>query len=91
MLRVGFGGVPLGLDILEEVADLDAQRLGDLVQPAGRDAVEAGLVLVRLLAGHADQLGRLLQGEAEFGPEAENEARPARASRSRPMPATKAG
>ena len=34
--RVGFGGAPLGPEILEEAADLDAQGLGDLVQPAGR-------------------------------------------------------
>ena len=55
---------PLGIDVLEEVADLDPQRLGDLVQPAGRDAVDAGLVLVGLLVGHADQLGHLLLGQA---------------------------
>ena len=36
MLRVGSGGAPLGLDILKEVADLDAQGLGDLVLPRGR-------------------------------------------------------
>ena len=59
---------PLGLDVLEEVADLDPQRLGDLVEPAGRDAVDAGLVLVRLLVGDADQLGHLLLGQAEHDP-----------------------
>src|SRR5690606_22205786 len=54
-----------GLHILEEIADLDPQRARDLVQPAGRDAIDPGLVLVRLLVGHADQLGHLLLGQAE--------------------------
>ena len=56
---------PLGLDILEEVADLDAQGLGDLVEPAGRDTVDAGLVLVGLLVGDPDQLRHLLLGQPE--------------------------
>jgi deoxyribonuclease V len=53
------------IDILEEVADVDAERAGDLIQATGRDPVDAGLVFVRLLVGDADQLGHLLLGQAE--------------------------
>ena len=65
---LGARGAAARLDVLEEVADLDPQRARDLVEPAGRDAVDAGLVLVRLLIGDADQLGHLLLGQAEHDP-----------------------
>ena len=58
----------LGIDILEEIADLDAERLSDLIETAGRDPVDAGLVLMRLLIGHTDQLGHLLLRVAEHDP-----------------------
>src|SRR5262245_18840928 len=61
-------GAVAGVDILEEVADVDAQRAGNLVQAPGRDPVDPGLVFVRLLVRHADQLGHLLLGEAEHDP-----------------------
>ena len=51
-----------------EIADLDAERLGDGEQPAGGDPVDALLVLVGLLVGDPDQLGHLLLGQAQHDP-----------------------
>ena len=53
---------------LEEVADIDPERLRDIVQTASSDAVDALLILVGLLIGDADQLGHLLLGEPEHDP-----------------------
>src|SRR5579875_1892766 len=53
---------------VKEIADRHAQYLGDLEQPAGRDAVDAALVFVRLLIGDADQIGQLLLGQTEHDP-----------------------
>ena len=50
---------------LADTCLIHAQRLGDLVQPARRDPVDAGLVLVRLLVGDPDQLGHLLLRQAQ--------------------------
>ena len=50
---------------LEEIADRHAQHLRDLVEPAGRNAIDAALVFVGLLVGHADQVGQLLLGQAQ--------------------------
>jgi hypothetical protein len=69
LLRHQFLGAPdtsrARLDILEEAADVDAQRARDLIQASRRDAVDPGFVFVRLLIGDADQLGHLLLGEAQ--------------------------
>ena len=46
----------------------DAERLRDIVQAAGSDAIDALLVFVGLLIGDADQLGHLLLGEPEHDP-----------------------
>src|ERR671919_3256100 len=53
---------------LEEVADVDTERLRNIVQAAGGDPVDPLLVLVRLLVGHPDQLGHLLLGQSEHDP-----------------------
>src|SRR5215469_17966324 len=55
----------LGVQPFEEVIDRHAQYVGDLEQPSGRDAVDAALIFVRLLIGHADEVGQLLLGESE--------------------------
>ena len=47
----GGRGRPVRLALAEEVADLDPERLGEQEQPPGREAVDAGLVLVQLLVG----------------------------------------
>lgn len=56
------------IEPLEEIADGDAQDPGDLEQPAGRDAIDAALVLMRLLIGHADEVGELLLRQPEHDP-----------------------
>ena len=69
IISVGLRPVALlRVELLEEVADVDAQRLGDLVEPSGGNPVDAGLVLVRLLVGDADQLGHLLLREPQHDP-----------------------
>ena len=45
---------------VEEVADRHAEYLRDLEQTAGRNAVDAPLVFVRLLIGDSDQISQLL-------------------------------
>src|SRR6185437_5793297 len=40
----------------------------DLEQPPGRDAVDAALIFMRLLVGDADEVSKLLLGEAEHDP-----------------------
>jgi hypothetical protein len=57
-----------GFDIFEKIADLDAKRARDLIQPAGGDPVNAGLIFVGLLIGDADQFGHLLLGKAKHYP-----------------------
>src|SRR5438093_548325 len=56
------------LQTLEEVVDPYIQRLRDLIEAAGADAVDARLVLVRLLVGDADQLGHLYLRQPEHDP-----------------------
>ncbi len=56
----------------EEVADIDAKRSGDVVEPARRYAVYAPLVLVGLLIGDADHLSQLLLGETKLGSQLSN-------------------
>jgi hypothetical protein len=53
---------------LEEVTDIDAERLRDIVQAAGSNAIDALLILVGLLIRDSDQLGHLLLGEPEHDP-----------------------
>src|SRR6185437_4235783 len=55
----------LGIEPLEEIGDRHAQHARDLEEAAGRDAVDATLVFMRLLVGDADQVGKLLLGQAE--------------------------
>ena len=52
---------------LEKIADINAKRLGDLVEAARRHAVDALLILVGLLVSHADHVGHLLQPLIAFG------------------------
>ena len=52
-----------GAETVVEVADLDTECLREHVQAAAGDAVDALLVLVRLLIGDPDQLRHLLLGE----------------------------
>src|SRR5215469_17093734 len=56
---------PFLADAFVKIGDRCAQRAGDLEQPAGRDPVDAALVFVRLLVGHADHLGELLLGQTQ--------------------------
>src|SRR5271163_1870322 len=56
------------IEPLEKIVDRYAEDMGDLEEPAGRDAVDAALVFVRLLIGDADQISKLLLGEAEHDP-----------------------
>src|SRR6185312_4187159 len=55
-------------DTLIEIAHWHAEHLGDLEQPAGRDAIDAALVFMRLLIGHADQFGELLLRQSQHDP-----------------------
>src|SRR5579863_7504683 len=48
-----------------EIRDRRIEHAGDLVEPAGRHAVDAALVLVGLLISDADHLGELLLGQAQ--------------------------
>src|SRR5690606_41162255 len=50
-----------------EEADVDAEDARDLEQATGRHAVDAALVLVGLLVGHADHFRELLLGQAQHG------------------------
>ncbi len=59
----------LAIEALEEVADIDAEHLGDGEQPAGGDAVDALLVLVDLLGGDAYLLGHPLLGDVPHDPQ----------------------
>ena len=54
------GSRQVSLRRLEKVSNFHVKRLGELIEPASRDAVHPGLVLLRLLAGDADQFGHLL-------------------------------
>src|SRR5690606_12643544 len=56
---------PFAVEPFEEIGDRDAQHPGDLPHPAGRDAVDAALVFVRLLVGDADEVGELLLRQTE--------------------------
>ena len=47
---------------------VDAEGMGDRVEAAGGDPVDALLVFVRLLIGHTDQLGHLLLRQTEHDP-----------------------
>src|ERR1700736_3773200 len=53
---------------VEEVADWHTQHLRDLEQTAGRNAVDAPLVFVRLLIGDPDQISQLLLGQTKHDP-----------------------
>ena len=55
----------LVVEAFEEVAHRDAQHPGDFEEPPCRHAVDATLLLVGLLVGHADQVGELLLRQAE--------------------------
>src|SRR5690606_24006369 len=48
-----------------EIADRRLQRLGQLPQAGGRDAVGAALVLLNLLEPYADAIAQLLLGQAQ--------------------------
>ena len=52
-------------DAFVKVGDRCAQRAGDLEQSSGRNAIDAALIFVSLLVGHADHLGKLLLGQAQ--------------------------
>jgi hypothetical protein len=52
-------------DAFIEVGDRRVEYASDLVKPTGRDTVDAALVFMRLLVGHADHFGELLLGQAE--------------------------
>src|SRR5579872_711748 len=62
------GPAALIVEALEEIADGDAQHPRDLIKPAGRNAIDAALIFVRLLVGDADEVGKLLLCEAEHDP-----------------------
>ena len=64
-LAAGHAALPSFWESFVEIADLDPKRSGDKVEPAGRDPVQRLLVLMRLLVGNANQLGRLLLRPAE--------------------------
>ena len=53
---------------IEEIPDRHAQNLRDLIEPTGRNTVDAAFVFVRLLIGHPDQVGQLLLGQAKHDP-----------------------
>jgi len=53
---------------LEEEADRHPQHTRNFVQASGRNAIDAALVLVRLLISHPDQLRHLLLAEAQHNP-----------------------
>src|SRR5918996_420669 len=53
---------------LEEVANVDAQRLSIAVQAPRRNAIEPRLVLIRLLVADPDQLGQLVLGQPKHAP-----------------------
>jgi len=53
---------------VEEPGDRHTQHLGDFVQAPRRNTVQAALVLVGLLIGHADQLGELLLRQSQHDP-----------------------
>jgi hypothetical protein len=56
-----------GIQPFVEEADVNAEDPRDLEQPAGRDAIDAALILVSLLVGHAYHLRQLLLGQAKHG------------------------
>src|SRR6266513_5347987 len=53
------------LQAFKEITDWHTQNLGDLVKPAGGNAVDAAFVFVRLLIGYPDQISQLLLGQAQ--------------------------
>jgi len=50
---------------IEKVVDRHTQDLRDLEQSAGRHAINAAFVFVRLLISHPDKIGKLLLRQAE--------------------------
>ena len=50
----------LPFESVEEVPDVDAENVCDLIESPRRDPVEAGLILMGLLLGHPDQICHLL-------------------------------
>src|SRR5215469_2306710 len=48
-----------------KIRDWRVEHTRDLIEPPGRDTVDAALVFMRLLVGHADHLGELLLGQTE--------------------------
>src|SRR4051812_5778177 len=50
---------------IEEIPDRHTQHLRNLIEPTGRNTVDAAFVFVRLLIGHPDQVGQLLLGQAQ--------------------------
>src|SRR4051812_30154434 len=68
LLRGGLERIRFRTDAVIKVADLDAECIGKGVEPAAGDPVDALLVLVGLLVGHADQLGQTLLGQAQHDP-----------------------
>src|SRR5690606_4849579 len=66
-LRTRCGRILL-LDSLEEEADRDAERLGDVPEPRGADPVHAGLVFLDLLELDADDIAELLLGHSDHPP-----------------------
>ena len=62
--RVG-GGRRLVLEPLEEEADRDVERLGDVPEPRRADPVHAGFVLLDLLKLDPDDVAELLLGHAD--------------------------
>src|SRR5258706_12229467 len=53
------------LQPVKEITDRHAQNLTDLIEAAGGNPVDAALIFVRLLVGDADQVGKLLLGQAQ--------------------------
>src|SRR5258708_22645118 len=63
------GTAALIVEALEKIAHGDAEDPSDLEQSAGGDPIDAALVFVRLLVGDANEIGKLLLGQAEHHPE----------------------
>ena len=61
-------GRAIVLHVVEEIAHLDVQGTGKLIEPPGGNAVDARLVFVRLLIGNLQALGQLLLRQTELQP-----------------------
>ncbi len=60
------GPIEFGIQLLEEIADIDTELARDLKYPTGADTIGTGLIFLDLLIGDVEGRGKLFLGQAQL-------------------------